>query len=144
MWGAQSVLVQLALAPWLSLPVCELQTKIGVSQGRNNAGKLKGSSSSPSVTLILNHWKKKKKKQSTHQNMRQLWQNDILLLTALFPLLPWMHQAPPASLKMAGTSWRSSSLTPFLCSDLETKMKEWLCVNNCSNIVPLPPQNKIN
>lgn len=53
-----------------------------------------------------------------------------------------MHRAPPASLKMAGTSWRLSSLTPFLCSDLETKMKERLCLNNCRNIVPLPPQNK--
>lgn len=83
-----------------------------------------------------------KKKQSTHQSARQLWQNDILLLAALFPLLPWMHRAPPATLKMAGTSWRSLSLTPFLCSDLETKMKEWLCVNNCSHIIPLPPQKK--
>lgn len=143
MWGAPSALVQ--LVPWLSLPVCELQTKIGVSQGRTKAGKLEGSSSSPSVTLILNHWKKKKKKQSTHQKTRQLWQNDILLLAALFPaLLPWMHQAHPASLKMAGTSWRSSSPTPFLRSDLETKMKEWSCVNNRSNIVLLPPQNNNN
>lgn len=64
MWGAPSALVQ--LVPWLSLPVCELQTKIGVSQGRNKAGKLEGSSSSPSVTLILNHWKKKQKKKTVH------------------------------------------------------------------------------
>lgn len=68
MWGAPSALVQ--LVPWLSLPVCELQTKIGVSQGRNKAGKLEGSSSSPSVTLILNHWKKKQKKNSPHIRRR--------------------------------------------------------------------------
>lgn len=64
-------LVQLARAPWLSLPVCELPPKIGVSQGHNNAGKLSSSSSSPSVTPILNHRKTQTKKKQQHGNKKK-------------------------------------------------------------------------
>lgn len=58
--GALTAPVKLAPALWLRHLVCELQTKIWLSQGRHNAGKLKGSSYSPSVALILNHWERKK------------------------------------------------------------------------------------
>lgn len=65
--GALTVPVQRAPALWLRHPACELQTKIGLSQGRHNAGKLKGSSYSPSVALILNHWERKKVPTSEHE-----------------------------------------------------------------------------
>lgn len=43
-WRAsKSTLVQSALAPQLSLPVCVLQIKIGLSKGQHNARRLKGS-----------------------------------------------------------------------------------------------------
>lgn len=62
--AAKSALVQPALAPQLSLPVCVLQTKIGLSKGQHNARQLKGSHFCLLLSISLNHtfskWKKKK------------------------------------------------------------------------------------
>lgn len=68
MWGAPSALVQ--LVPWLSLPVCELQTKIGVSQG------IKLGSSKAPLPLLQSHLfsiteKKKKKPQKNSPHIRR-------------------------------------------------------------------------
>lgn len=63
--AAKSALVQPALASQLSLPVCVLQAKIGLSKGQHNTRQLKDSHFCLLLSVSLNHtfskWKKKKK-----------------------------------------------------------------------------------
>lgn len=145
--AAKSALVQPALASQLSLPVCVLQAKIGLSKGQHNTRQLKDSHFCLLLSVSLNHtfskWKKKTKNPahtSEHAVALAKWR---ITPRSTLPSLSVDSSSSQAPLKMAGTSWRLSRLSPFLCSDLETKMKEWLCSHKCCNTVPLPPQNKI-
>lgn len=143
--AAKSALVQPALAPQLSLPVCVLQTKIGLSKGQHNARQLKGSHFCLLLSISLNHtfskWKKKNPAYiSEHAVALAKWR---ITPCCTLPSLSLDSSSSQAPLKMAGTSCCLSRLSPFLCSDLETKMKQWLYSHNCCNTVPLPPQNKI-
>lgn len=98
------------------------------------------SSQSPSITLFL---MEKKKKDWSHTSDHAVALTKWLLAlcsTLSSPSLDPSSYQPP--LKMAGTYWHLSSLSPFLCSDLETEMEEWCCSHNCCDTVRLPPLPK--
>lgn len=128
------------------LSVCVLQTVIGLSKGQHNAGQLKGSHFCSLLSVSLYHTFSNGKKNNLAHTSEHAVALTKWLITPRCTLpstsLDSSSSQPP--LKMAGTSWRLSSLSPFLCSDLETEMKEWWCSHNCCNTVPPPLEEKKN
>lgn len=89
-----------------------------------NAGQLKGSRFCLLRSVSLSHnFLMEKKSASTWEHVVALTKWLITPCCTLPSPSPDSSSSQPP-LKMAGTSWRLSSLSPVLCGDLETEMKE--------------------